>query len=192
LALRAVLLSAYLDAVQRLTPDEPTAVGVITNGRSELLSDPLGAFGLFWQFVPVAVPDADGAVAKAHAVHEKLKAIDGMGGFPVHRLLHEAGRTEPFSASFSFVRFSNAPWAARDIALAIRRRRTFDRYHFPLNVSLEALGEAGVMPKGAHSSTGVPNLRATFTYSPKYFHAEHIDRLVRSFLRKLSDVAESV
>jgi hypothetical protein len=186
LSMRAILLSAYLDVVQRLTPDEPTAIGVVTNGRSERLSDPLGAFGLLWQFLPVAVPGVKGAVAKAHAVHERLRTVEALGGYPLHRLLHEAGRPEPFSATFSFVRFPNAPWAAHDIKLGVRRRKTFDRYHFPLNASLEALGEA---PASSVIRSTVPNLRATFTYSPLHFHEESIERVASSFLAKLSEIA---
>ena len=176
LTLRSLLLTAYLEGVERIAAGEPSAVGVVTNGRSERLSDPLRANGLFWQFVPVALSDAKTPGERVLDVHDKLRSIEGGAGYPVQRLLDQMGRAAPFDATFSYVHFRNAPWAVPRAGMGTRRRRVFDHYHFPLNISLEATGDGDI-------------LDASFTYSPQYFHEEDLAHLITVFLERLRVLA---
>src|SRR5439155_26204471 len=74
---KAVFLAAYVDLVARETGASPVTVGVVSNGRSARLSNPLQAIGLFWNIVPFCVPlEPRDELLGTLAGHRELVAIE--------------------------------------------------------------------------------------------------------------------
>ncbi|HEU0079001.1 MAG TPA: hypothetical protein VFQ76_15215, partial [Longimicrobiaceae bacterium] len=84
--------------VAALSGGEDACAGVVWNGRSERLSDPLTALGLFWNLVPVARPATASrdAAARALAVHQDLLQADRFGRYPLAEIMANRGGREPF------------------------------------------------------------------------------------------------
>src|SRR5437016_5684004 len=53
ISMQALLLGAWMETLHGWSGDRVVVSGVVSNGRSEYLSDPLSAVGLFWNVVPV-------------------------------------------------------------------------------------------------------------------------------------------
>ncbi|HEU0078188.1 MAG TPA: amino acid adenylation domain-containing protein, partial [Longimicrobiaceae bacterium] len=112
-ALKALYLSSFLDVVAALSGGEDACAGVVWNGRSERLSDPLTALGLFWNLLPVARPAASGGAAgRALAVHQDLLQADRFGRYPLAEIMAERGGREPFFSTFHCLHFRH--WSGRD------------------------------------------------------------------------------
>jgi hypothetical protein len=118
---------------------------VVWNGRSERLSDPLTALGLFWNLVPVARPAtaSGGATGRAVAVHQDLLQADLFGRYPLAEIMADRGGREPFFSTFNFLHFRN--WAKRNAVRGGHVEPVYglDRLHLPFNlaVSLAPGGE---------------------------------------------------
>lgn len=101
---KALALAALLEALEHeLGPSFATA-GVVTNGRSERLSDPLGALGLYWSLLPVARPAA--AADPAAVLAATLQRLEPFARSFVPFLVDE-GRGFPFFALFNYVDLHN-------------------------------------------------------------------------------------
>ncbi|HEV2146540.1 MAG TPA: amino acid adenylation domain-containing protein [Longimicrobiaceae bacterium] len=146
-ALKAIYLSPYLDMVAMLSSVEDACAGVVWNGRSERLSDPLTALGLFWNLLPVARPFTapGGAAGRARAVHEGLLEADLFGRYPLAEIMAANGGGEPFFATFNFLHFRHQ--AGPDVVRGGRVEPVYvlDRLHLPFNlaVSLAPRTEGG-------------------------------------------------
>jgi aryl carrier-like protein len=144
-ALKALYLSSFLDVVATLSGGEDACAGVVWNGRSERLSDPLTALGLFWNLLPVTRPAtaSGGAAGRALAVHRELLQADVFGRYPLAEIMADRGGREPFFSTFNFLHFRN--WSGRDAGRGSRVEPVYmlDRLHLPFNlaVSLAPRGE---------------------------------------------------
>ena len=134
ISLKALFLSAYLDLISDEVAGEALTVGVVSNGRSERLSDPLGALGLFWTFVPFCMTHwTSSDAARSARVQSLLAQIESHAAYPLNRIVPGIAADEIFFATFNFVDFrSGVPLDARD-GIALMGRGGLDRFHFPLN-----------------------------------------------------------
>lgn len=131
---KALCLSAFVAALHRSAHLDTFAVGVISNGRSERLADPLGATGLFWNVLPVRCAARDRGLPEARDVQAVLDRYDARAGYPIADRLPD----EAVAACFNFVHFHHA--RAGGGRLRFRGERiVHDRLHFPicLTVSME-------------------------------------------------------
>jgi amino acid adenylation domain-containing protein len=125
---KAVLLTAAAMAVAQAYGGLPSlAMSVVTNGRSERLTEPFRSTGLFWNMVPVAISTrgAQGADAR---VQRDLDALAPYGAFPL-RVIETELLGEPLATPvFNFVNFRNAAEGAGRFAEGVVQ----SRFHFPL------------------------------------------------------------
>lgn len=125
--MKAVFLAALARSLLDQAVLSGPELGVVVNGRSERLTEPLRATGLFWNIVPVLVDRAD---ASPVAMQKQLDAVEALGIFPfseIRRAFHQ----EPTFPTFNFVNFHN--FRAHE-AISLREGMINDRFHFPLNV----------------------------------------------------------
>jgi len=139
---RAILLGAYIDVLRENLGGAP-AVGVVCHGRSERLSDPLGALGLFWNLVPFFSPAVPAAPsARWGAVHRHLLEIEARASHPLSAIQDAAGgeADELFAATFNFTGFpALVPPAAPDVSVPrVLGVRSLDLFHYPLNLAVSA------------------------------------------------------
>ncbi|HST60656.1 MAG TPA: amino acid adenylation domain-containing protein, partial [Longimicrobium sp.] len=181
-ALKALYLSSFLDVVATLSGGEDACAGVVWNGRSERLSDPLTALGLFWNLVPVARPAtaSGGAAGRALAVHQDLLQADRFGRYPLAEIMAEHGGREPFFSTFNFLQFRN--WSGRDAVRGAGARVEpvygLDRLHLPFNLalSLPARGEGATL---------------RVEYDDRFFSRADVAAALESYLLRLEALAST-
>jgi hypothetical protein len=133
-SLKAIALAAYLALIQELArTDSGATVGIVANGRSERLSDPLSSLGLFWNMLPFAaiVPAAPGSGWIAQ-VQAQLSAIEPHTLYPLAQIEAMHGSRELFFASFNFTNFHNVYAPGQDSDLQILDAGGRDRFDYPL------------------------------------------------------------
>jgi hypothetical protein len=179
-ALKALYLSSFLDVVAALSGGEDACAGVVWNGRSERLSDPLTALGLFWNLVPVARPAtaSGGAAGRALAVHQDLLQADRFGRYPLAEILADRGGREPFFSTFNFLQFRN--WSGRDAVRAARVEPVYglDRLHLPFNLAVS------LAPRGEGA-------RLLVVYDDRFFRRVDVDAALESYLLRLEELTST-
>ena len=136
-SLQALLLSGWMNTLRRRGyARESVVTGVVTNGRSEYLSDPLSAVGLFWNLVPVVSRSSGPVIEQALRVHADLIAIHPHAGYPLTSIIPSEESRYLFASSFRYVNFWNtvAP-AAGEGGVRVTGGSGYDMYPFPLNCS---------------------------------------------------------
>jgi len=135
--IKAILLTAFLATLDRLGLG--SAVGVVSNGRNQELSDALGAMGLFWNLMPFAAPRTTAAGwARCVAVQEKLIALQPYSRFSLRTIEELAGGGPCFQATFNFINFYYQTRLAGDGTASMSGTHAQDNFGFPLGMTLAA------------------------------------------------------
>jgi non-ribosomal peptide synthase protein (TIGR01720 family) len=130
---KALFLSAYLDLMGRVMQEKMVSVGIVSNGRTERLSDPFGALGLFWNMVPFCQPIIENKGVQIKNVQQSLIHIEPYVRYPLLEILSDQQKTELFFATFNFVNSHNDENTFEESNLQIIPRRAHDKFNFPLN-----------------------------------------------------------
>jgi len=173
--LKAVLLNAYLEVLSSELELSTLTVGVVCNGRSAELSDPLQSLGLFWNLAPLHGPPAAGARdGRILAVHRQLIEVERFALYPLTRIASQCNAQELFFATFNFVHFHNAA-ETEDVGAGRMLRETYlDRFHFPVN-HLFGLH---------HKHAGI---YAHTEYDARYFTRDQIEALDQAIYARLRE-----
>ncbi|MEW5925947.1 MAG: amino acid adenylation domain-containing protein [Gemmatimonadota bacterium] len=179
-ALKALYLSSFLDVVATLSGGVDACAGVVWNGRSERLSDPLTALGLFWNLVPVARPAtaSGGAAGRALAVHHDLLQADRFGRYPLAEIVADRGGREPFFSTFNFLHFRN--WSGRDAVRGGRVEPVYglDRLHLPFNLAVS------LAPRGEGA-------RLLVVYDDRFFSRDDVAAALEMYLLRLEELTST-
>lgn len=133
-SMQALMLSSWFDALRDWSQQETMVVGVVMNGRSELLTDPLSAVGLFWNIVPVVSRKRTEAQIKE--VQRDLVEIAPFSTYSLPRLLADRNEQELFFSVFRYLHFWNVSHRSEESGLEILETRPHDRYSFPLDLAV--------------------------------------------------------
>src|SRR5207247_1521120 len=89
-SLKAIFLSAYLDLIQRVSGAGVVTAGMVVNGRSARLTDPLKALGLFWNIIPLCyqIEESD-KYAQLRNVQQLLINVEPYASYPLLELLEQ-------------------------------------------------------------------------------------------------------
>ncbi|HEY2362190.1 MAG TPA: amino acid adenylation domain-containing protein [Candidatus Angelobacter sp.] len=176
--MQALLLSAWFESLRGLAGQALVTTGVITNGRSEHLTDPLSALGLFWNIVPVVSRVALPMLDQVALVQKDLIAIEPYSAYPLSQLLVDNGGKELFFSSFRYLNFWNMQQAPAESGLRLLGMRACDRYSFPLSctASFNPLAGGGLLQ---------------LEYDPDVFAASTVQATLDNFVALLEKVAAS-
>ena len=133
---KAIFLSPYLDLIGNEMKENMACVGIVSNGRTEKLSDPFKALGLFWNIVPFSQPIISNKIEQIENVQQTLVDIEPYVRYPLLQILSDQGKTELFFATFNFVHFHNAKNNFAHTSLRLDVKRSHDKFNFPLNFVL--------------------------------------------------------
>jgi hypothetical protein len=181
-SLKAVLLAGYLRMVGDGCEAADPCVGVVSNGRSERLSDPLGGLGLFWNLLPFRtelLPSGETAVASAtlvRAVQDELSAMESFALYPASSIAEQLHGTAPFQATFNFIDFHNVAQLESDDSLVLAYQDGHDKFHSPLNYAFSV-----------DRAEGTVLVRVEF--DPAYFDAPSVASLNRRLLHEIDVLA---
>lgn len=177
-SMQALILSAWFESLRGLTGQELVTTGVITNGRSEHLTDPLSAMGLFWNIVPVVSRVALPMLEQVAVVQKDLIAIEPYSAYPLPQLFADHGGEELFFCSFRYLNFWNMQQAPAESGLRLLGMRAYDRYSFPLccTASFNPLAGGGLLQ---------------LEYDPDVFTASTVQTMLDNFAALLEKVSAS-
>jgi len=138
-SLKALFLHAYARMIgQVLGIDAPT-IGVVANGRTDRLSDPLNALGLFWNLIPFPTPVAAATGDDdLRAVQRRLVDVEPHANHPLGEIESARGVDALFDATFNFVNFHNLVKFDEDGGPSLLRETSLDRFHYPMNLFVSA------------------------------------------------------
>ncbi len=137
-SLRSVFLWAVTGALMTTLETSFMGLCLVTNGRSEKLSAPFRATGLFWNIVPYVVGQSEAWTPVK--VQAKLHELDGAAAFPFHEIQQLAARPLRLPL-FNFVNFHNADEGAERLFEGVVQ----SRFHFPLTCFVK-LAQGGRRP----------------------------------------------
>ncbi len=130
-----VLLLAYMNALAGLSGSNSITVDVVTNGRSTRLSDPLKAFGLFWNLLPVNLALSRQLDGDLKTLGERLLQIDAHSLYPADRLTSLTGTKDPTYAAFNFVSYHHAAEnRLSDNGFSVSLGHARDRFHHAIKL----------------------------------------------------------
>lgn len=134
---KSVFLSAFIDSLSQLILSQKLTTGILVNGRSEKLSDPTKALGLFWNIVPFNAEMTEDKNEQVSKLNTKLTDMEPYNGYPLSKLQEKKG-SDLFSSTFNFLNFHNYNNLNYD-NLNITNTTFLDRFHYPFNfiVSLQ-------------------------------------------------------
>jgi aryl carrier-like protein len=134
-SMKAIFLLAWLRALARVLRTDVVTVDIVSSGRSARLSDPFGAVGLFWSFMPVCSAGIMDDPSPLRALTARLSAVDTHALYPVDAIAEIAvPRGEPLTyAAFNFVHFHNQKTAAQS-GWTCAPRYASDRFHHALKL----------------------------------------------------------
>jgi hypothetical protein len=125
-SVKAVFLSAVCQALIEVFGLSQLVTAVVTNGRSEHLTDPLRPTGLFWNIVPF-VTSATSARSTV-STQQRLDLIAPHGSFPLREIETDLLGGPLVAPIFNFVNFHNTNAGARRFTEGVVQ----SRFHFPL------------------------------------------------------------
>ena len=169
---RAVFLSAYLDVIAEESRSDTVTVGVVFNGRSERLSDPFGAMGLFWNIVPFCHSVSSDKLAQVREVQALLIDMERWARRPLAQILRDSWASELFFATFNFLHFHHSKESTFQGRLKMRRYPGHDKFHYPLNY---------VVP--VHPFDGSARMRVE--YDPLHYDATMICSVHQRYMESL-------
>ena len=132
-SLKAIFLSGYLDLIGSEIEDETVTIGVISNGRSERLTEPLKAVGLFWNIIPFCCSLEGDKLSQARRVQRLLIETELYATYPLAGILKDQHTKELFFATFNFLHFHHMKNIPVEHGLRVLGMRSHDKFHFPLN-----------------------------------------------------------
>ena len=173
-SVKAVFLSALFDLLKDESRLRAPIAGVVSNGRSERLSDPLKAFGLFWNIVPVSCePSADKA-QQISQVQRSLVQLEPFARYPLDQMLIDAKIERPFFATFNFIYFHNSKeFDGSEGGPKVEHGKVLDHWSFPLNFTVLM-----------HPFESTATLRVAF--DANRFDSHQVQKLVESYLELLN------
>ncbi|MBE9228589.1 amino acid adenylation domain-containing protein [Phormidium sp. LEGE 05292] len=174
---KAIFLSTYLDLIGTLMKEKTLCVGTVSNGRTERLSDPFGALGLFWNMVPFCQSISSDKGVQIKNVQQSLIDMEPYVRYPLLQILADQEKTELFFATFNFVHFHNAKNSLVHTGLKVYGRRFYDLYNFPLNCTMEMLPFEG-------------NAILYIKYDKTYFSRQEICSMIQNYIEMLKERIE--
>jgi amino acid adenylation domain-containing protein/non-ribosomal peptide synthase protein (TIGR01720 family) len=166
---KALFLSTYLDLIGTVMKSNRVCVGVVSNGRTERLSDPFGALGLFWNIVPFCQPTQEDKGVQIKNVQQSLIDIEPYVRYPLLEILSDQQKPELFLATFNFVNFHNAKNINADTGLKVNARKSHDKFNFPLNYAVSMEPSSG-------------NVSIRVEYDPMYFSGKDIRSMLQNYI----------
>ncbi|WP_246793598.1 non-ribosomal peptide synthetase [Burkholderia perseverans] len=136
-SLKSLFVAAFHRALCEWRPQRRPVIGIVSNGRSARMSNPLGMVGLCWNLVPFHRSEAR---LGAQAAFDELAAIESHAGLPLPAIARLAGRPELLDACLNFTDFPRDA-AANDAAIVVAARGTTGCFHFPVTLTVALRGD---------------------------------------------------
>lgn len=167
-AVKTIFLSVFTD----INHDHNEPIGIVTNGRTPRLSDPLKSQGLFWNILPFFVPDFENKYDQIKQTQKILIEMDPHIQYPLKKLLENLNTKTLFSYTFNFVYFHHMKGVLAHKDIQIKNNDFHDKFSYPFNliVSVSPLDEAVTL---------------RVEYDPTYFTQEETQKKIEAYVNLL-------
>jgi hypothetical protein len=131
--------SVFLTLLGKILYDtkQNQTVGVVSSGRNQGLSDPLGSMGLFWNIIPVQIDTRSGFKKRCVSNQAKLVELEPFCRFPLTEIESFSGTKTTFSTTFNFTNFHNSAGLVEySSEEEFTQTHSLDNYGYDLNVSI--------------------------------------------------------
>ncbi|MFP4409895.1 amino acid adenylation domain-containing protein [Coleofasciculus sp.] len=174
-SLKALFLSTYIDLIGIQTKENAIAVGIVTNGRNERLSDPFKSLGLFWNIVPFFQVLFNDKSLQIKDVQQSLIELEPYVRYPLLQILEDRQEAELFFSTFNFLHFHNTKNNFVSTGFNFKVKRFHDKFNFPLNyiVSIDPLNR---------------NINIRVEYDKMYFTRQDIRSMANNYIDMLKDL----
>lgn len=168
---KSVLLHAFSCSLKGFHVGE--YIDVVTNGRSERLSDPLGAIGLFWKFLPVKI-GTENVPATLQCLHDTLLSHEQFLAYPLDKI---ASATIPSRmVAFNYINFHHYGDTVLESGLQVEVLAAHDPFHHPLKLTVLGSHDRG-------------ELKARIDFCPTQYTVEAINVMRDTFTKNLKELA---
>ncbi|MDP5142587.1 amino acid adenylation domain-containing protein, partial [Rheinheimera baltica] len=175
--LKTLLLHAYQTTLAKIWQWSGITVDVVTSGRSNRLSDPFGGIGLFWNLLPVTMPQHPNRLTCLQLLAQRLLNTDSHALYPRDKLLAMINQRDFSPAAFNYVNFHNAEYLEQQSGGAnIRVGATSDKFDYPIKLAMSA---------ALHKQ----QLSAQLEVNPAYMTADDAEHIVCVIRQQLTDLA---
>ncbi|MBW4613204.1 MAG: amino acid adenylation domain-containing protein [Desmonostoc vinosum HA7617-LM4] len=169
---KAIFLSTYLDIIKTEIQENTVTVGIVSNGRTERLSEPFRTLGLFWNMVPFSQPTIEDKSLQIKNVHQSLINMEPYVRYPLLQILSDQEKTELFFATFNFVQFRNSKNILAHAGLNVNGIKSHDQFNFPLNYTVSM-------------DFSVGNISIAVKYDKMYFSYKDICSMLNKYIELL-------
>ncbi|MBZ5490386.1 MAG: amino acid adenylation domain-containing protein [Acidobacteriia bacterium] len=176
-SMQALLLAAWLELLRQWSGGPVVTTGVISNGRSEYLADPLSAVGLFWNVAPVVSRKKLPLLEQAEIVQKDLIDIQPYASYPLTELINDNGGQELFYSAFRYLNFWNSKEIPEESGLRFVGAYVVDRYPFALTCT---------------AATGPDGRYIQLEYNSKSISLGFVKDLLSSYKNLLGELTQTV
>lgn len=176
-SMQALFLATWLELLRQWSGEPVVTTGVISNGRSEYLADPLSAVGLFWNVAPVVSRKKLPLLQQAKVVQKDLIDIQPYASYPLTQLINDNGGQELFYSAFRYLNFWNSKQIPEESGLRFLGAYVVDRYPFALTCT------AAIGPEERY---------IRLEYNSKSISLEFVEDLLSSYKNLLEEVIQSL
>ncbi len=175
-SVKVLALLAFTLALSQQFDCRTVTVDVVTNGRSERLSDPLGSFGLFWNMLPVCTTLKHHAKQDLQTLSRRLLSVDGHALYPVSAIGEYINPAVATWAAFNYINFHNIDSKiGTESALHTQVRHTSDHFHHAIKLVV----------------SGGDDFSAVLEYDRRYFSLIQGEALMVAFSQQLQQLIMS-
>jgi len=168
-----IVANAYLSAIQR----KKESFGVIVNGRSEQLSSPLDAVGLFWNVLPIPHEIKGDIELEALEVQRNFLEWDLLVNAPMTRLADAFGKSITINCCFNFIEMHNADDGTDfQNEFQLIDFKSIDRFHYPITIVIFRSHESYFASFGMR-----------IEYNSMYFKEETINTIQTEILASINN-----
>ncbi|MEM9482204.1 MAG: amino acid adenylation domain-containing protein [Cyanobacteria bacterium P01_F01_bin.116] len=176
---KTILLLAYQRVLLDYLEIKSITIDVVSSGRSNRLSDPMGAVGLFWNLLPIVSSNSTSSdIEQLQALSDTLLQADAYSHYPVDRFSEITSDSQPAKVAFNFVNFHNQ--SDRHLLgsqSSVEMIYGVDHFHHPLKLALALEGQEMV---------------GTLEYSKRYFTHKAVKTLSKQFSRALKALTNNL
>lgn len=173
-SLRSVFMSPVMDVMAKETNTAHPILAVVTNGRTDELSDPLLSYGLYFRFLPIVGTIDSDKVTQLKIVHDDLVNIEIHSRYPLKNIFKGRNQNDFVSASFILVQFHNVQWSASDRKFDLNEVKTVDKFHYPINFKIDLAGD---------NSNG----SLVINWDANFFSSERVEAVAKDYLVSLKN-----
>ena len=132
--MKALFIAQFIRMVEDETMLAYNTIGIVTNGRSVQLKNPLTTLGLLWNMAPLCVELLPDYLRHINNVNQALANVALYGSYSLMNILEAQNKDELFHAAFNFINFGGANLLSADSDVDFLEVEGLDKFHYPLHL----------------------------------------------------------